>query len=121
MSNIKERNEQVMMMGAIYRNAAEVLTWINQKHKSFDMVGPRKLIVFRPWKSTSAVLKALVKQSLPTEDEMKFLNVIRQDEYWRRAWVLQEQLLAQKVIVFNKSHRMSRERLAEVLVTTHDR
>jgi hypothetical protein len=69
-SNVKERNHQVQQMGNIYSRAKEVLSWLGNdctRDISFDTV---------------------------TDPES---DSFRHHEYWNRAWITQEVVLAQHV------------------------
>jgi len=77
-TNIAERNHQVAIMGQIYASANEVLVWLTMEPRE-----SRKECIL------SNV--GLLKKQEP------FLRLLSRNEYWTRAWILQECVLANRV------------------------
>ena len=77
-----ERNHQVAMMGQIYSKAAKVIAWLG--------VGPTEMV------------EAVEKIRVGEDNAFKYERVLHERvfasaEYWRRAWIAQEFVLAQRL------------------------
>ena len=98
-SNVKERNQQVSMMGDIYRNAEEVIVWLGEGDSgleaALDMIdkkgtlGPKLENTEREFRS---------RLGLRRSDTQSFPSAIAQLAtlpYWDRVWIKQELMLSQ--------------------------
>ena len=98
-SNVKERNQQVSMMGDIYRNAKEVIVWLGEGDSgleaALDMIdkkgtlGPKLENTEREFRS---------RLGLRRSDTQSFPSAIAQVTtlpYWDRVWIKQELMLSQ--------------------------
>ncbi|KAF2114888.1 heterokaryon incompatibility protein-domain-containing protein [Lophiotrema nucula] len=93
--NVNERNHQVQQMGSIYSSATQVLVWLGQKplvNALFATIHMMKRLYGLAWKAQYMQMPFYKLLHLP--------NVLLEclaDEYWSRAWITQEILLAPKV------------------------
>jgi len=110
-NNVAERNEQVSKMGQIYSDAEEVVAWMGPNLPTSFYRNRFGLLL--EWLNP-AYLRGLLLASPPTKSELDFLKKVRHNQYWSRAWIVQEQLLAYKVTVLIGSTRMRKERLKKV-------
>jgi hypothetical protein len=78
-SNPKERNHQVQQMGRIFSSAVEVISWLGDDDTIAAYLREVRKFGFSP---SETGLQALVAS-----------------EYWNRAWITQEILLAREVIL----------------------
>ena len=90
--DVAERNHQVSIMGEIYINAAKVIVWFGvsistviqeRKPKQLSSVARKK----------AHILAERVGDDVTADDIVTICN----NEYWSRAWVVQEILLADKI------------------------
>lgn len=98
-SNVKERNQQVSMMGDIYRNAKEVIVWLGEGDSGLEaaldmigekgMVGPKLENTDREFRSRLG-LRRSDTQSFPSA-----MDKITTLPYWNRVWIKQELMLGQ--------------------------
>lgn len=110
-NNVAERNEQVSKMGQIYSDAEEVVAWMGPDLPFSFYRNP--FGQFLEWLNPS-YLRGLVSASSPTKIERQFLNRVRHNEYWTRAWIVQEQRLARKLTILIGSTQMRMKRLRRV-------
>ncbi|KAF1846331.1 uncharacterized protein K460DRAFT_367133 [Cucurbitaria berberidis CBS 394.84] len=83
--NTSERNHQVTQMGAIYSGAEQVHVWLG---KCADIHCIRR------------VFENLDEQTIIKNNELDLINQhIIWNDYWARAWVTQEIMLARNVVV----------------------
>ena len=85
-SNILERNHQVQQMGDIYSHAAEVLVWLAKPGLKLSQ------------SEVEIVLRDLEGEELSTFTS-KALMTIQFNKYWRRAWIVQEFVLAKRIYI----------------------
>jgi hypothetical protein len=83
-SNALERNHQVQQMGDIYLHAAEVLIWLAVPGLQISQ------------SDLEVLLKELDHGTL-SRCKLEEIGVIWSNEYWDRAWIAQEFLLAKQV------------------------
>ena len=110
-SNITERGEQVDLMAQIYANAEEVLVWLG-KSSSFTRKAPRFLASLPSFNVPEAQGTSEISSDLSAREEMLFdpfaslrkhmtkwiaLLLITRRRWFRRAWVLQEAMLAKEI------------------------
>ncbi len=104
-ANVIERNAQVAMMGDIYRDAF-VITWLGKDvlvSCTVEGLGNR-LHTCTP---TPPGFKKL-------KDELELVIRVGNDSYWRRAWVIQEQLLARTVLLLCGSTEYTLENISSI-------
>ncbi|KAG7005427.1 hypothetical protein G7Y79_00019g046070 [Physcia stellaris] len=100
-SNVKERNQQVSMMGDIYRNAKEVIVWLGEGDSgleaALDMVGekatlgPKLESTDREFRSRLGLRRSDTQSFSSAMDKMTTLP------YWDRVWIKQELMLSQNL------------------------
>lgn len=98
-----ERDEQVKLMGTIYRNATTVFVWL----------GEVKTTAFEFWVQSEELSRFLAEQSMllrqndrstvtihwPDKAKQLVKHVLSRP-YWTRLWIVQEILLAQDILVY---------------------
>lgn len=99
--NVAERNHQVHQMGRIYKSAKQVVCWLGpETPTSCETV--RKLIKWTTGLESQSQLDDTNHDPTPMTDPWGFdINPARQFfnlEYWSRAWVVQELVLAQDLL-----------------------
>ena len=109
--NHAERNEQVSTMHEIYMNTQEVLAWIGPEQPMYFYRNPVGVALH--WFSLSS-LRGLVLAAKSCRSERCFLQEVRKSDYWTRAWIIQEQLLARNVTVLLCDSSMCKQRLVKV-------
>lgn len=81
--NLAERNAQVQQMGAIYKNAKHVISWLGRSEHA------------------APLLRRIRHEEGPHADETLLPSItwFESNAYWTRAWITQEILLAQHLII----------------------
>lgn len=90
-----ERNHQVQMMGQIFSQAEEVLIWLGEKKS-----GGEALRAIGELGQADERLKAL----MPTDvwaNHQAGMREFADNPYWERLWILQEIVLARKLVLFS--------------------
>ena len=87
-SNVSERNHQVRQMGTIYAQAVQVHVWLGPALPDIAVSRSRKL------------RSSYERQDfLDTNSTDELLQHVSENVYWTRAWIVQELVLAQQVII----------------------
>jgi hypothetical protein len=86
-----ERNHQVRRMGQIYQGASEVLIWLGTSDIGDD---GKPIVSSKEW-TTSVDLPVASSNPPP-----KAMDLSRRP-YWHRLWIIQEIMLARKVLIFH--------------------
>jgi heterokaryon incompatibility protein (HET) len=93
-ADMKERGQQVSLMGDIYRQAALVLIWLGEGDEHSNWAFDR--LKDPEFRATTKTLKTSARP--PTSDEIRLKVIIDRNieerRYWTRIWVLQEMVLA---------------------------
>ncbi|OAL44803.1 hypothetical protein IQ07DRAFT_592082 [Pyrenochaeta sp. DS3sAY3a] len=90
-ANTVERNHQVSQMGEVFSNAMEVILWLGAMPPSLSSLVP---IIHNASNSSYDEMGTVISNK-------KILNKhIIENQYWGRAWVTQEVVLARKVVVW---------------------
>lgn len=122
-ANTDERNQQVSLMGDIYRKARQVDVWLGEEDDE-TAIGlsllPKLLAAFREGSGDGDDLDDEVPD-LYTKFGLPFIRSARWTAfaqlfarpYFRRMWVVQEVALGSKVIVYCGSHSVNWEDLAK--------
>jgi hypothetical protein len=100
--SVLEKNHQVAQMGSIYANSVEVFSWlglsktIGRAFASGLELGPDNR--YRNGNSRDDPDAKWLKRNHQTNGQLKrdWLTVVK-DQYWTRAWITQEILLARRV------------------------
>lgn len=131
--NVQERNDQVQRMGAIYRNAKIVIVWLGKATSSNGraaevltlqryLADARRAPVepdhdFDLEKYGVKLNQGDVQRSRcgkTTRTELSFLVESTLNEYWSRAWIVQEIKSAQNIAIWQGDTEMSLERLSQI-------
>ena len=94
-NNISERNEQVKLMGRIYRQAWDVLVWLGPSRDRSDLaISHLRRIGLG---DRAANDKLFNDKDNAYEAEMRAIAALCTRTYWRRIWVVQEIVLARQI------------------------
>lgn len=108
-NNINERNHQVRLMGDIYRQAHHVIVWLgnesNESDAAFDFMHDCR----RLWANNHSPKE-------PSYDTYNAIDLLCHRDYWFRAWIKQEIILATKIIVHCGRQAVSWEIFAQCCV-----
>lgn len=101
--NAKEISQQVPRMHTIYSNAALVVVWLQsqeqqQQHRSLIKVVRWSHILKPKSKLWNRVFRRELSQ-LSVEIDDNIWNQMMRNDYWQRAWIVQEVVAAKKVYV----------------------
>jgi hypothetical protein len=93
-SNILEKNHQVALMGKIYARAEKVLVWLGPGTNDLY----RALVHLQDFQDLNKryLEDSSIWNGLPMRGMLEFCD----HEYWTRAWIVQEFLLAQSVEIW---------------------
>ncbi|KIW64732.1 hypothetical protein PV04_09645 [Phialophora macrospora] len=87
----QERNHQVQNMAAIYSQAHQVIIWLgtgdDDQRDALEAIGRHS-------------------PNVQTQKEMESLLALCENEYWKRTWVIQEVMLAKKLILMYDNQRI---------------
>lgn len=112
-NNVEERNHQVPLMGEIYSNSRLVITWLGTY-----CPGAQYVKSFRNNHVDSAVSSSFANPTIDSSypyinhndnefQDQEALVDFFENEYWSRAWIVQEILLAQKGYVLVGTNELS--------------
>jgi hypothetical protein len=111
---VPERNHQVSQMGNIYRHAKEVLAWLGPAAGDSDMLMDYISRHFVNPNDMEGDGKPLEFPKASDEDQQRAsraLSVFNQRDYWRRAWIIQEIILAKELTIYCGSKTLDGFRL----------
>ena len=113
-SNLLERNHQVALMGTIYAKAEKVLVWLGPGTNDLC----RALVHLQDFET-------LKKRYLEDSDiwdglHLKGMLEFCDHEYWTRAWIVQEFLLAQSVEIWCGELSLDLQVLSPIRFSRHD-
>ncbi|KAF4427474.1 Heterokaryon incompatibility 6 OR allele [Fusarium acutatum] len=91
-SDLKEKSEEVAMMGNTFAGAIRVIAWLGLANDDSDLA----MDLMSDDKSLDASLPSLSKDS----HEGKALSALCYRTYWRRVWIIQELHLARSFVVW---------------------
>lgn len=91
-NNVLERNHQVQQMGVIYKQAQQVIAWMGN-HRDFSST------LFRQINDYGAVEIDEWDATL-----IASLRLFDTNQYWMRAWITQEVLLAKQIVFLAGEH-----------------
>jgi hypothetical protein len=117
-SNNTEKNHQVKQMGQLYASASSVHIWLGSRahggSKPFDF-----LLFSNPYKFlTPSGQPRSQGNDRTAEQRDALLSAMRNvafDQYWRRAWVIQEIALAKERSIWLGSNEVSWERFCRII------
>jgi hypothetical protein len=96
-------------MGQIYSQATQVIAWLGTSPRVLTFL--EHFLNDRRFFEDDILHNNLVYQDIPVESRMNFLDV----EYWRRAWIIQELVLARHVVLPTPSTDLNYERIPKFL------
>lgn len=91
---LDERSQQVAQMDVIYSGAEEVLCWLGSSQEPEEDAEAMRVILDESHGSSSKMFKINPGAAL------------FEKPYWQRLWIVQEFLLAKKIVILFGSHRM---------------
>ncbi|ORX92548.1 heterokaryon incompatibility protein-domain-containing protein [Clohesyomyces aquaticus] len=102
--NIEERNQQVAMMGEIYSQAEEVAVWLglSADHSPLAM---------------QSFSSRRTREEWNPEEGQAMLSLFHRT-YWKRVWIVQEFVLAQRLTIYCGTSNVSGRDLVSVVRTT---
>lgn len=98
-SNTSERNQQVRIMGAVYRKASIVIIWLGPSTDASD--------------AAMSLIQSLEK--LASEEQGSQVEELLTRPYWSRLWIIQEVILARDLSIMCGSKQLSWSRFADFL------
>lgn len=120
-SNIRERNHQVGQMGSIYRNASKVRVWLGKDAATGEILSA---MTEASHKGDLRIVDLLDEQLCPPEFRARFQPEKRRkllrNEYWSRTWIVQEIILAARIIIQSAEGKTSWSNLAGLYAPQHD-
>jgi hypothetical protein len=102
--DIEERNQQVAMMEEIYPNAEEVAVWLGSEADNSTL-------------AMKAFETRETREQWSTEEGRAMLELFNRT-YWRRVWIVQEFVLAQKLTINCGKKHVSGQDLVSLVRTT---
>jgi hypothetical protein len=117
--NISERSHQVNIMGAIYQAASKVIVWLGPEHNTTSAVYS---LMHALMSVSSEVRSKLYPQNIQDGHKDPLLNAgnwkalasFFQRTWFERAWIIQEVVVADDVIVLCGDHILSWQQLVGV-------
>ncbi|OAL56939.1 HET-domain-containing protein [Pyrenochaeta sp. DS3sAY3a] len=98
-SNTNERNQQVRIMGDVYRKASIVIIWLGPSTDASD--------------AAISLIQSLAK--LDSKEQASQVEELLTRPYWSRLWIIQEVILARDLSILCGSKQLSWSRFAEFL------
>ncbi|KAH6717497.1 heterokaryon incompatibility protein-domain-containing protein [Leptodontidium sp. MPI-SDFR-AT-0119] len=96
-----ERNHQVGKMGEIYKNARRAVVWLGlERRGNLSLNDGGKAITFLESIKRQPI-EGYIRYKLTSQEEQTWLSVVDlfQRTYWTRLWIIQEVVLATKIII----------------------
>lgn len=115
-SDIRERNDQVRKMKAIYKRAQEVIVWLGLSYNTF----PEFQLAREPFHHRDSA--DLIKKRMKAADAIKLLeslSPVLNREYWWRIWIVQELTVASKVVLLCGNDSCSMDAVLQVQALFH--
>ncbi|TVY15560.1 Heterokaryon incompatibility protein 6, OR allele [Lachnellula arida] len=97
-NNTAEKNKQIPLMAFIYRRAQQVIIWLGSHQQPVDEQHEQKLGYT---KNVDQRGKHTAEMGLEY-----FMHSLVHEEYWKRAWIIQEVGMASKITVNHRSGSM---------------
>jgi hypothetical protein len=121
-SDADERSQQVRRMGTIYEQATCVYVWIGEEThdriEAIEILKAAETHIPPTDEELRAALRSLREKGVFNQRCMGVLFKFWSEHYWQRVWIIQEIVLASKLVVCCGSHRLSWDTMcatAEVL------
>jgi hypothetical protein len=106
--DLSERSAQVARMGEIYKDAQMVVAWLGKRDR-YTTRALRLMTLFA--QSKPEQIKQHILPNISSTD-WEALVAFFMRAYFRRAWIVQEVVLAQKIVIFIGSEQIAWESLA---------
>jgi hypothetical protein len=115
--NVRERNEQVQQMGSIYENAERDIVWLGNGNRSECAAVDWLTAVMKAWEAfilsnpsgrwNKAATVALESQNAEVDAHWhKLDHIFRLNPIWNRVWIVQEILLADKIVLQHSNSKI---------------
>ena len=102
----QEKGHQVEMMGRIYSQAATVLIWLGLEKFNPDDSEP-VFVYARSFQRQSTIADVYkMKHYIMDRNSRQKISLLYTDEYWNRAWIVQEVLLARHRLLLHGGHEI---------------
>ncbi|KAH8767525.1 heterokaryon incompatibility protein-domain-containing protein [Hyaloscypha finlandica] len=104
--NISERNQQVAMMGDIFRKASSVRVWLGDDGRNEHESNVKDAFgLVKNWFPLSEErAKELVSKQATAQKKWEALAFLLGRTYWTRLWIVQEYLSAREVVIHYGRH-----------------
>ncbi|KAF2447317.1 HET-domain-containing protein [Karstenula rhodostoma CBS 690.94] len=119
--NTQEKSHQVQRMGTIYENATEVVVWLGKRLTDERMWSKRGLRSFletrifsRGWTWEPGLCDGMLQLSRQYGTEY-VVRAICEHPYWTRAWIAQEILLQDNIVILVGCEKIEWDRFGQVL------
>ncbi|KIX92477.1 uncharacterized protein Z520_11797 [Fonsecaea multimorphosa CBS 102226] len=94
-SNVQERNHQVRLMEIIFSTAHTVYAWLGEADsETDDAIAYIKIALSIPRRSRPKEIPPDVRRR-----GLRAMKLLTKSKYWSRVWIIQEVLLARKVVL----------------------
>ena len=114
-NDIDERNQQVAFMGEVYRNAEEVIVWLEEADAKTDLAMGT---IHALGNDSSLHWDGRPQDSVPADffrpENLTAVSDLLDKPWWTRVWTLQEAVLAKTLTFLCGPHRLSFEGLVNV-------
>ena len=108
-SNIAEKNSQVPLMRRIYSQATVVRCWLG-----LPAVGSDRAMEILRLSSEDQLMEGMVVAARPVDlEDFASLTDLLMRPYWRRAWILQEVVLARQAVFHCGNNRLNSNHLPD--------
>lgn len=97
-SNNGERNHQVQMMSQIYSGAESVLIWLGVEEGS-----PELHAAMSAMQRMAEQPRAVGRKYISQQEHSSALSAFGEVAYWRRMWIIQEVVLAKRIMICSGS------------------
>ncbi|CAI6342528.1 unnamed protein product [Periconia digitata] len=96
-TNSDERNNQVALMGSIYTKASKVIVWLGRRSANSDLAMDHLMSLARVSKEENQSAAILTFANANCFDAWQALLDLLHRNWWKRAWVIQEFVLAKTI------------------------
>lgn len=125
-NDIEERNQQVLLMRDVYRQASRVIVWLGAPEHTLSATPALQVFIFllgtysriNDPNIAEGNLKSVLQIGTKEWGWRNLLELL-QNPYWRRAWVLQEIAVATTVHLYLGGIMFSWDSFAEIIDSLH--
>lgn len=111
----EELGEQIPRMTEIYRNAAQVVAWLGMEDSDARVL----IQVSHALREGYEFTKEGIAERF-SEEIVAVIAAVRNSEYWKRIWIVQEFVSAQKLVVVVGNFEFTLDQMDRVLVAETD-